>query len=566
MHFVFLTLIFSLMAFAHQASLDLAGNELYWANKNIPLVIRTNTSDLTSAQISTTILSSINQWNSVTSAKLNSVGDATNEIKFLTNFPYGSGVLGLTELTFNSSGAIQGASVLLNDDYLFKSAPGLYPSGQVYLGDVVTHELGHFLGLSHSEVLNSSMFYSSFSGQASISLDDKTGIRQKYDLGYGVISGYVKGGKSIGVLGAHVQAISRKTGDVSAAITDEKGYFRLGGLDLEDTYYLYTAPLKNVSSLPGYFANAQDEFCPSAYVGSFYSQCGRENDGIPQGINLTSNDSEIDVGTISISCNLKTSSDYDYEKIQTTFTPITIYDYGVDLKSEKAFVGWSRKTTSTGWSAPDLLNVDLSAFTDLASTKYLKISLLSYPFGSQVEYEMIVKKNGATVVTKTMALSPTTQTYNPDFEVYLALGTNPADNIFEISIKSRKLSASTSAQTFPSFDQFSSNSYLPYLVINSLFEMTPQGLAPILDSGVNLSDNASCLDGPYTYAVSKAIGTDKQNTSASNSQGPVAAGCGTIEPPSSGDGPGSSMPIFMMGFLITLIASNIVKSRKKFLS
>ena len=389
-------LLACLPAFAFQSSLSSTGAELLWSNPNVPLVIQTNTSDMSSTTARNIILNSINEWNSVSSARVNSVSSATNEIRFVSQFPYGSAVVGITELTFGNSGSIQKASILLNDDYYFQSTPGLYPAGQIFLGDVVTHELGHLFGLSHSEVLNSSMFYSAFSGQSTISSDDKGGIRTKYS-NVGSISGYVKGGNSIGVLGVHIQAISRKTGEATGAISDENGVFRIAGLELNDTYYLYTSPTKNPNSLPGYFANIQNKFCPGSYVGSFYSACGTEHDGKPAGITLTDNIPSVDAGTITISCSLRADQNYNFQKVQSSFNPITIYDYGRDGDVEKSFVGWFRKTANSVWSAPDLLKIDLSDYEVSGSPKYLQISLVSYPFGSQLEYEMTVKQNGALV-------------------------------------------------------------------------------------------------------------------------------------------------------------------------
>jgi predicted Zn-dependent protease len=237
-----------------------SGAELFWANPNVPVKISTNTTDLSAVQTVNIISDSMNQWNQNSPAQILNSSSSTNKIEFVSDFPYGSAVLGLTELSYNSNGAIQKASILLNDDYTFKANPGLYGAGEVYLGDVVTHEIGHLFGLSHSEVLNSSMFYSSYSGQSSLSSDDKSGIRAKYGQNYGTITGFVKGGSSIGVLGVHVQAISRKTGESIGAISDETGSFVVSGLDLNDTYYIYTSPIKNPNSLPGYFANVQNEF------------------------------------------------------------------------------------------------------------------------------------------------------------------------------------------------------------------------------------------------------------------------------------------------------------------
>lgn len=567
MRFLWVLLILvATSSWAHQSSLSSGGNELFWSNPNVPITIRTNTSDMSSTDVRTIIQNSMAQWNNSASARITE-GSSQNEIRFVSNFPYGSAVLGVTELTYNSSGAVQRAVISLNDDYDFQANPGLYSAGQVYLGDVVTHEMGHLFGLSHSEVLNSSMFYSAYSGQSTVALDDRSGIRQKYDSSFGSIIGYTKGGSShIGVLGVHVQAISRKTGEVSGAISDETGYFKLGGLDLDDTYYLYTSPVKNVDSLPGYFSNVQTEFCPASYVGSFFSACGRENDGKPQGITLTALNPAVDVGEVSIHCALKSDEDYSVQKLQSSFSPVTIFDYADEPKNEKAFVGWFRASAVNSWSAADVLNIDLTNFTNVGGyPKYVKISLVSFPLGSQLEYQMSVKKNGVTQPSAARALSysSATETYNPDFEAFLPLDATLSNNHFEVSLKSKRLSNTYAAQTFPSYIQFASDQYLPYLIIASLWENTGTQLRPLLDTGVLLSDNYACLDAPFTYAVSKARNVN-DDSSLTGSAGATAAGCGTIDPPDGG--PGSSLPLIALGFMLMLLPSLLSKSRKKFLS
>lgn len=567
MFFALIAVLIPLLSWSHQSSLTTGGNELFWANPAVPVAIRTNTIDMNADTVKSVIQNSMAQWNSASSAKVNAVASSNNEIKFVSNFPYGSGVIGITEISYNNSGAISKAVISLNDDYYFHSSPGLYPTGQVFLGDVVTHELGHLFGLSHSEVLDSSMFYASFSGQSTIASDDKTGVRQKYDLAsYGRITGVVRGGNRVGVLGAHVQAISRKTGKATAVVTDENGNFELGGLDVDDTYYLYTAPIKNSGSLPGYFSNVQDEFCPAAYVGSFFSKCGKEYEGKPQGISLTSSLSDVDVGTVTINCGLKSNETYNLQKLQSTFSPVTIYTYDPADPDhvEQGFVGWFRNPSTSSWSGADIFKANYSALNQ--PNTYAKVSLISFPLGTQLEYEItIVNGTGATLVNgvRSLVLSGSTDTYSTDYEAYLPLNSaGGIGNNFEIRIKSRKLSTTVAAATFPSQATFSSSSYLPYLVVVSLWQDNGLNVEPVVTEAV-LSDNDSCLDAPFTYAVAKTreVSNDSNVTA---DQAATAAGCGTIEPPK--NGPGSSLPLMAAGFFLVYLASTLLKSRKKFLS
>lgn len=563
MRILLVVVFFISLALAHQTSMTQSGAELFWVNPNVPLKISTNTQDLSSSQVLNIINQSINQWNQQSNAQIISSSTSSNKIEFISDFPYGSAVLGLTEISFNSNGAIQKASIFLNDDYTFKGSPGLYPAGQVYLGDVVTHEMGHLFGLSHSEVLNSSMFYSSYSGQSTLSSDDKSGIRSKYSQNYGSITGFVKGGSGIGVLGVHLQAISRNTGESIGAISDENGSFVIGGLNLNDTYYIYTSAIKNPNSLPGYFANVQTEFCPGAYVGSFFSKCGSEFDGKPTPINLSNSAPQIDVGTITINCALRSDQNYNYQKLQANFTPIKIFDYDRENRHEKSFVGWFRKTTTSSWSTPDVFQVDLSSFNS-GTNKKLKIDLVAFPFGSQREFQMSVYQNGNATPVTTKQLSPIqeTQTYNIDLSATLPLSQNENENNFEIHIKSKRLGTSLVAMTFPAAFEFSTDAYLPYLVNISLMEMNNSILQPIMDSEAILSDNESCLDAPFTYAISKTEPQEAPFT-IGDDQTVAAASCGTIDPPQGGSG---SMLMMLTGFFMILILSNSIKVRKKFLS
>lgn len=568
MQLFLLLFILTTQTWAYQASLSSSGYGLHWVNPTIPLAINSSTKDLSASDVRTIIESSMNQWNLSSSTNIYRASSSNNEIRFASNFPYGSAVLGVTEISYNNAGSIQRASIILNDDYYFHSSPGFYPPGEVFLGDVVSHEMGHLLGLSHSEVLNSSMFYSSFPGQSTLSLDDKSGGKSHYDSGHGTISGFIKGGNSIGVLGAHVQAISRNTGESVGAISNENGFFEIGGLDLNDTYYIYTSPIRNPNSLPALYSNVQDKFCPGSFVGSLFSACGRQHDGKPTGITLTAANPSIDVGTISISCSLRSDQDYDLQKLQTTFAPIEIFNYGTEQKNEKAFVGWFRKSTGTAWSQADKFLINLA---DLPlsgmNPKYLKLSLVSYPFGTQLEYQMTVKQNGTALSSASRGISYSTldETYNTDFYVHLPLSSSPENNLFEVNISSRKLSSSYTAQTFPSFSQFTSDAYLPYLMVASIYESGVNGMMPILDNLAYLSDNESCLDAPFTFAVAKAQSPISSSQGEIKDQTVAAVGCGTIEPP--GDGPGSSsFPLLTLGFFLTMLASSLIKGRKNFLS
>lgn len=570
MRIFLLTFLISFEAFAYQSSLNSSGKELTWPNTTIPLMVTPNTTDMTTTNATNIIQQSVSQWNTHSGTKVSTTNSALSEIRFKSDFSiYGPGVIGVTELTFTSGSSIQQAKIFLNDAYDFKTSPGLYSDGEVYLGDVVTHELGHLFGLSHSEILDSTMFYAAFSGQYSLGADDISGVRSKYSSGHGSISGVIKGGDNIGVFGVQVVAISRKNGEAVGVFSNPSGNFSIKGLDLEDSYYLYTTPIKNVASLPGQFANIQKDFCPASFVGGFFNACGKDNEGFPQAITLSSTGNRsVNVGSVSINCSLKSNEAYLLEKAQTitdsgaSFDPVTIFDFAQDDRFEKAFVGNFLTRNSSTWSTYDVLNVDLTSLNDLSGAqKFLNINLVSRIFGNLLEYEMIVSRNGVPVSSQGISPPGIAGTYNTDINSFLPLSSVASENFFEIAIRAKKLSSFLALQTFPEIEAFLSNRYLPYFLVASI----ETGSGPLLDTGLSLSDNSSCLDAPFTYAVNTARTVASSNEIIEQDQAsdsPVSCGTTGGEPPSGGSGLG----LMIAGFLMVIFLSSLRKSSKNFLS
>ncbi len=564
MHWFLFLFLLSSSIWAHQSSTTASGKPLYWGNKNVPIQIKPQTDDLSSSLVRSIIEESMHEWNSVSSVNAGVVPLSGNQIKFTQNFAiYGSAVIGLTEISYNSSGVIQKASILLNDNYKFTSTPHSFADGSVYLGDVVTHELGHLFGLSHSEVLDSSMFYSSFPGQSTLSLDDKSAIKQKYDSSSGRISGRVLGGNSIGVLGVHVQLISRMTGEVVGAVTDQDGRFSISGLDLNNSYYLYNSPIKNKNSLPNYYSNVQSDFCPSTYVGSFFSACGSNYDGFPQAITLSSQRPSVNIGVVSINCSLRANDDYAYQKLQTTFAPVTIWEsFESDLR-EKSFVGFFNRTSN--WSGWERLKVDLSGIP-LTNSRYLKLNFLAHPFGNLMEYQMRVLQNGIEVANEVMRESSLLGTFNTNLSMMQPLSALASENIFDVEIRARNLDDALVFLSFPSWRQYASDKHMPYLLMLGIQEGASEATAqPLFNSVQRLSDNQSCLDAPFTYAVSHSDEVETKNIDRSKASSELgSASCASTEPPD--DGPGTSLMLLAMGFSLSLMLGQITKKTKNFLS
>ena len=254
--------------------------------------------------------------------------DGLNTICFnQSSTAFTSGVLAFTRtITANAPGATVGAAgpaafagQILDADTLFRNdgqatfaTPGALaqPQGQgAYdLESLLTHELGHWMGLDHSAVIRAMMFpfapppgqYLGERPDASVpdgplADDDRTGIRAEYPdpndtLNVGAIRGRIvpanpfalatlaapsPGSAVTGMVGAHVVAVDADSGSVIAGTlggwscnpanppTRFDGSFDLERLPVGHTYNLYAEPLVGLA-LPGDFSNVLTGLCSSS--------------------------------------------------------------------------------------------------------------------------------------------------------------------------------------------------------------------------------------------------------------------------------------------------------------
>lgn len=185
------------------------------------------------------------------------------------------------------TGAIEEVDLILNDrHFLFVSRyepPEDVPlqGTVVILEDVVTHELGHALGLDHSGSHDSTMFTWAVAAQSALSSDDEIAIRGAYghwDPGARAsLSGAVLDPSGAPILGAQIVALSRSRQTVAAtALADAEGRFEISGLD-PDAYFVMVEPFYGqVQNLSEYYWTAWHRVCGVDYFArTFYMGADR---------------------------------------------------------------------------------------------------------------------------------------------------------------------------------------------------------------------------------------------------------------------------------------------------
>jgi len=254
--------------------------------------------------------------------------DGLNTICFnQSSMGFASGVLAFTRvITANAPGVSVGASgpsafagQILDADTLFRNdgqatfaTPAALATsagqGAYDLESLLTHEIGHWLGLDHSAVWRAIMFpFAPPPGQflgnrptaqapdGPLADDDRTGVRSLYPdpndtVDIGAIRGRVlpanpfalaaipapsAGGSVTGIFGAHVVAVDEDTGSVFAATLGGwscnasnsalqfDGSYDIERLPVGHNYTIYAEPLTGLAA-PSDFSNALNDLCGSS--------------------------------------------------------------------------------------------------------------------------------------------------------------------------------------------------------------------------------------------------------------------------------------------------------------
>jgi len=311
-------------AHAYVRTMSESGRPLFWSNPAV--VMRANplnSSGLSAVQVSGLLSSAFSSWqipgtrvnfsySQSTGNPVSSAADGINAVYFTSagGRTLEWGVVALTEvLYFASSGQIAETDMAFNDSQFKFTAnagdTGLSIGGRtaIYLQDVATHEAGHVLGLDHSLVNLSSLIYTAFNGQFSLSNDDTNAIKTIYPGGAAngaSFTGSVRGTQG-GIFGAHVVAINLGTGQVeSGALAGSDGSFRLGDVPAGN-YAVMMEPFgTDSSSVSSYYQNVDHRFCDSSrFRRRFYSAC--DSQGTVSVLSAGAA-TQLDLGTLAPSC------------------------------------------------------------------------------------------------------------------------------------------------------------------------------------------------------------------------------------------------------------------------
>jgi hypothetical protein len=207
-----------------------------------------------------------------------SASDRRNVIRWVDS-NIATGVFAVTITTFDTSnGQITDADMQLNDrDFTWDT---LGPTGtqgvigRAMIESVVTHELGHFIGLDHPNNAQATMFYASSPGlinQASLETDDRAPVIEGYtgsvaDASLGTVQGAVESGGTAR-FGVYVTLVDVSTGRnvVGHCSEGTPGPYTLGSFTIDNVppgnYLAFALPV-NKSALGSYYQGAFTSFFP----------------------------------------------------------------------------------------------------------------------------------------------------------------------------------------------------------------------------------------------------------------------------------------------------------------
>lgn len=209
--------------------------------------------------------------------------DTTNESGF---FGAGSGLVAATPVEYNpATGEILDADVILDGS---RSWSTTLEAGKFDVQAVVTHEVGHFLGLDHSAVHRATMNPAVKEGQTwqrSLESDDLAGATALYGHHPGAtLSGSVQRADGTPLSGVHVVA-ERQGTPVAAGLSDAEGRYRIQGLP-GGTYVVYAEPLNGSVTAAHLQLESSRQVIETNFGTTFWGPSGKSSPRTPSEVSL----------------------------------------------------------------------------------------------------------------------------------------------------------------------------------------------------------------------------------------------------------------------------------------
>ena len=243
----------------------ISGKNLAWSSPNITWRLNTTGSDdIDDESFIPAIEHGFQVWEDVTGSTLNftrgadttSVDPAPNSTHIVAfdegnssgYFPSGSGIVAITPISFNTvNGNILDADILFNGSQFNFSTDG--SPGTFDVQDVLTHEIGHFVGLDHSPQVSGTMWPFVSTTQwlhRSLTADEEAGAVAIATAGTAAkLTGTIRRATGAAKIpGAIASAIRVSDGRLMGmAITNNSGIFSIKGIPAGD-YWIHVTPME----------------------------------------------------------------------------------------------------------------------------------------------------------------------------------------------------------------------------------------------------------------------------------------------------------------------------------
>jgi hypothetical protein len=454
--------------------------------------------------------------------------NGTSSIYFASHGNHGTlspNVLGLTQVWYNTdSGEILETDIVLNDiNFNFTNNPtdtsgfgaghSTFTNGKnnVYIQNVITHELGHALGLSHSGGLQSTMLFMESPEQAHLGCDELSAIPSIYPTSnhdsFGKIQGRIISESGLPVFGVHVLAISQQRGTVLATtLSDPSGSFTLSGLE-PGTYYLMAEPFyAGPQALPAFYASLNSTICTS---GNLFSRSLLTNSDqfhlipIPVSPNQTHS-----APPLTVRCNQQGGA-YALENV------LANSPYTSPILNEPGF------TSNDGFGIIDKINYSSTNYYRINGVSgNLEVHALGYSLYSPISISLSLLNSSGTPIPMTQH-EPVYQGdsgYTNHDAAFSADGLAPGDYILRVRTTSLQMN------DFPAGPI--SLDHVPFIMMTGSIN----GVSPSL--GNIIPSNARCrISEDFPAYVSPSGNPRKSRAHQNNDDG--SGFCGTIDPSNS---------------------------------